>query len=233
MERDCIKNTVPALGGLNSGSPISQSHAASFANILDIILSTQKGAFGWTTNHSLRLVCKATRSVVDSHVYRFGYVNSAGDVHPSICNLAPWPWLNLTNISMFGQYWSQEVLQRDVEYLSTIPLFKLEDLLLACTSVMPLVDCHFPMLTELHLTILRAESDLNLPVYPTNLKFPNWPLKELGIEFEADPFVCKTADPSISFLGPLLRGCVELTEFKLLSKTQRKEPLLAPNKRLI
>jgi len=217
MERGRIENPLSALEGLNLGSPSSQSKAATFADVLDIIFRVKY--ISPLEVRALRLVCKATRIVVDS---RAKYFRSScrGDVqvHLSICDLAPWPWPNVSHIVMDTYFRREpEVLQRDAEYLATIPLFNLTYLAFFCMSVLPLVDCKFPRLTELHLTILHAGNEVNLPSYPRNLHFPRWPLKKLSIEseveVEANPSVCTT--DSISFLGPLLRSGVELTEFRL------------------
>jgi len=208
-----IENPVLTLEGTNLVSP--SSNAASFVNVLDIILSTQNGELYPTIVRDLRLVCKSTRFLVDSHVSMFEYSKEIDDVQvePDICNLAPWPWPNVSIIRFFPQRpFKKQILQKDVQYLATLPLLKLECLSLSCVSVLPLVDCHFPKLTALDLTILRDAKELDSATCPRNLEFPRWSLKKLGIEVEADPSD-KTSD-NISFLGPLLKSCVELTELR-------------------
>jgi len=256
MKRGRTKDPVPAMEVSNPDSPSSHSQAASFADALDIILSTQEGELHRDTTRALRLVCKAIRFVVDSHVNVLEYtsdrvvrliatgilsrrrttgsrVDSAGndleaqgkssagsDEMVSTCrigDLTSWPWPNVSDMKLLpdGLTTKQDV-HRDVEYLGKIPLLKLERLSLSCVSVLPLVDCHFPNLTLLDLTVLRAENDLNLPAYyPKSLEFPRWPLKKLFLEVEKNPSDCKTGSPNISFLGPLLKSCVELTYFDL------------------
>jgi len=218
MERSRIENVVSSWDGLSLDSPSSENHAASFANALDIILSTDKALIDYRTTRNLRLVCKATRSLVDFYVDKFRYLNSHNvQDDPSVCNLAPWPWPNVSLIKFFSKRrLNKEVLQRDAEYLATIPLLKLKCLSLQCISVLPLVDCNFPMLAELHLTILRPGNDLNLPTYPRDLRFPRWQkLKRLILAAEVNPSVCTSDSSTISFLGPLLKSGAELTEFKL------------------
>ena len=123
-ESGVVKRPTAALESSSS----STTAAASFASVLDIILSTQRGVkeVHLLENSSiklLRLVCKATKQVVDCHVQSFSIKdNNRGE--GSINGITPWPWPNVTEIFMDKKPFDEgrsvyEMHREDIEHIAS------------------------------------------------------------------------------------------------------------------
>ena len=104
----------------------------------------------------------------------------------------------------------EDMREKDVQYLVALQLPKLKSLELECCDVLPLAHGNWPVLTKLSLTLDARRECLLDPVFPADLQFPRWPLKSLAL-FVRSSRVAKHKPGSMSFLGPLLKSCREVT----------------------
>lgn len=144
--------------------PPSDAASANFAAILNIIFSIKEGDVSQidrAASKALRLTCKATKDVVDTYVTSFFRRDQVpGGLH----NLSPWPWLNITEVELRfanyenNHYYSRnhsenEIHDKEVQRLVTLPLLKLQSLVLDTACILPLAQSNWPMLTNLDLTL--------------------------------------------------------------------------------
>lgn len=111
---------------------------STFAAVVDILIRTQKHN---TYTHywkemldSLRLVCKATKSVVDFRIATLAVFHRYNIENSDFKDLYSWPWLNISELTLRAAGRDQD----NVEALVTLPLLQLTSLsfrlLLSCTS---------------------------------------------------------------------------------------------------
>jgi hypothetical protein len=217
MQGDGDEKSAPGLR--QEALAAASTTASSFAATLDIIFKSQ----GESTRENrrpvryrlanclkeLRLVCKATRSVVDVYV-KTCKCCAHGSENSYLTALSPWPWHNINELML--EEIPANSLQREVECLVTLPLLHLKSLTLKCYNVLPLAQSNWPELTNLDLRVLYGYSS-DLP-YPTDLTFTKWPIKylQLGV----------VQNTNVSFLGPFLKSCPDLRKVTLTSSCTKE-----------
>ena len=160
---------------------------STFAAVVDILIRTQKHS---TYTHywkdmldSLRLVCKATKSVVDFRIATLAVFHRYNVENSDFKDLYSWPWLNISELTLREAGRDQD----NVETLVTLPLTQMASLTIDYCTLAPLLKSNWPMLTNLSIRLEKnnAFGQVKKPkkraskvekaeviTFPNSLRFP-------------------------------------------------------------